>query len=118
MIVSDPTQPFRHFQHARIDDVQVGPRRAITLILTQLLWDGVRGVYTHPKQLRFGGIQQFDLVEQFFKHLSEREVAWVRLSTTQSSNHKQLWIELALERTATTFAFQCQHFTIDDVVSE
>lgn len=115
MIVSDPTQPFHHFKHAVIHDVQIGPRRAVTLILMQLLWDGVQGVYAHPKQLRFGGIQQFDVVEQFFMHLPEHEVACIGLNTTQLSTSKQLWIELVLEHTATKFTFQCQHFTVEDI---
>jgi hypothetical protein len=97
MTIFDPTQPFRHFQHARIDNAQIGPRRAVTLTLPQLLWDGARGFYGEPKILRFGGIQQFDAVQQFFTRLPEYELAWVRLSTTQPSKHNQLWIELALE---------------------
>ncbi len=115
MTISDPTQPFRHFQHARIDDVQIGPRRAITLTLTQLLWDGAHRFYGAPKVLRFGGIQQFDVVQQFSTSLPEHEVAWLRLSRTQPSKHNQLSIELVLERIDTKLVFQCQHLTVDDV---
>ena len=64
------------FAHAFVDDVMLGPRRELTLIVRPLIWTGSKGSYGEPVRVRFGGIFDFEEVQTFLPTPRTRGRSW------------------------------------------
>ena len=60
-----PELPGRHGD--LLESVVFGPRREMTLSIKPLMWAGNRGYYGLTITVRFGGIVNFDEVQETFK---------------------------------------------------
>jgi hypothetical protein len=97
------------FDHARIVDVVIGPRREVALVIAPLVWDGHNGRSGQPVSVRFGGIVNYEEVCRFFSGAphEKSELAWLRYADEPRSKPGQLFFELVFERSAARLTAQC-----------
>ena len=103
------------FAHAFVDDVMLGPRRELTLIVRPLIWTGSKGSYGEPVRVRFGGIFDFEEVQTFFADAPHKgsELAWLRYAETTASKPGHLFFDLVFERIEARIGIACGSLTID-----
>ena len=108
----DLFERFDHFKHAFIDDAKIGPRRALTLILKPLLWNGSQGYYGNMVTVRFGGIKSIDTLRHFCANLPEQEFAYIRLNLDKRRKKGKLHCDFMTERLEIGISFECQNISI------
>lgn len=103
------------FSHAAVNDVLLGPRRELTLVLRPLTWTGDKGSYGAPVRVRFGGIVNFDAVQTFFADAPQErsDLAYLRFDETTPSKPGHLFFDLAFERVDAQIGIACGSLTID-----
>ena len=96
VVIGLPALP--DFSHANVISVTLGPRRAVTLKLSPLLWVGDQGHYGPPFTVRLGGIVNFDEVSELFaaNHHKRSELAWLRYARAASPNRASSTLTLFL----------------------
>jgi hypothetical protein len=97
------------FRQALIDRVVLGPRRAATIWLAPLIWEGAQGKYGEPVAVRFGAIQNYAEVSAFFSAAPHQhtELTGLRYAEGRRSKPGRLFFELAFERTDRRLVVQC-----------
>jgi hypothetical protein len=102
------------FDHARIDDVIVGPRREITVAIAPLVWDGPNGHHSETVRVRFGGIKNFAEVAAFFAAAPHKqsELAWLRYADGRRSKPGCLFFQLVFERIEARLVIQCSSLQV------
>jgi hypothetical protein len=97
------------FNHARIDGVEVGPRREITLLIAPLLWAGSVGRNLEGVRVRFGGIENFDEAKSFFSSGPHERSELARLEYAPGRRSKPgcLFVDVEFEREESRVVIQC-----------
>ena len=103
------------FNHARVEQVVLGPRREITLSVSPLRWTGQRGEYAEAVTVRFGGIRNFAKVSAFLTAVphAQSELAWLGYAEEQPSKPGRLFFDLIFERTDARLRVQCSSLQVD-----
>lgn len=105
--------PLPDFSHAILEGVTVGPRRAVTLTLSPLVWAGTQGKYSPPVTVRLGGIVGFDEAAAFFaEQRLPTDIAGLNYAAGHVSKPNALFLEIAFERVEARLIIQCQRVTI------
>ena len=107
--------PLPDFSHAVLENVTVGPRRAVTLTLTPLLWVGTAGLRDQTVTVRLGGVANLEVAATFFavQHVPA-ELAKLRYAAWHTSRPGDLFIELIFERVEAQLMLQCHSITMTE----
>ncbi len=107
--------PLPDFSDAILEGVSIGPRRAVTLELTPLVWVGSQGHYGLPITVRLGGIVGLEEVAAFFaKHQLPADIAGLSYATGHVSKPNAQFLELIFERVEAQIVIQCHSVTVTD----
>ena len=114
VVIGLPALP--DFSHANIESVTVGPRRAITMEISPLIWVRDQGHYGPPFTVRLGGIVNFDEVSELFaaNHHKRSELAWLRYAMAYISKPGEQYLDLIFERVEARIVIHCQRVTVND----
>ena len=108
-----PQLPY-DFNGAIIEDIVVGPRREVTLLIVPCVWTGHQGKSLPSMTVRFGGIVNFEEVSAFFalsRH-NHTDLAWLRYDKSQQSKPNDLFFELMYERIEARIVVHCRNISI------
>ena len=108
---------YHDFRDALVDDVLVGPRREVTLILRPLTWSGGQRDYGAPVAVRFGGIEDFDRVALQFQKLPSLESEIGSLGPDPGWKDRKAGLyrfKFESERRSFEFTFRCRSVAIED----
>jgi hypothetical protein len=107
------------YNDARIDDVSIGPRRELNLVMAVLTWEGSTGRYVEGIKIRFGGIENFEEVSSFFARQphEQSELASLAYSAHRKSKMGQLFFEMVFERIDARLEIHCSSLQISEASS-
>ena len=107
-----PELPGRHGD--LLESVVFGPRREMTLSIKPLMWAGNKGYYGLAIIVRFGGIVNFDEVQETFepRYCKESELNRIEYDQKQFSKPGDLHLLLSFERIDVVVAIYCQSITV------
>ena len=108
---------YHNFNHAFLNEVLVGPRREVTLIVSPLVWHGSQGKYEAAIAIRFGGVQDFRDVAIQFQKLSSLESEIGFLGPDPDSMGGKVGVhhfKFVSERRDFEFTFRCSNVRIEN----
>jgi len=96
------------FSHAILESVSIGPRRAVMLTLSPLVWVGSQGHHGPPITVRLGGIVGFDEVVAFFaEQRLPADIAGLDYAAGHVFKPNTLFLEIVFERVEARIIIQC-----------
>lgn len=106
---------YQNFNDALVEEVCVGPRREVTVIVRPLVWHGSQGDYGPPVTIRFGGIQDFRDVAARFQTLPslDSEIGFLGPDPDSAGGKRGVHhFKFASERRDFELRFRCSNVTI------
>ena len=93
------------FYGATIDEARVGPRRELSLALSDMAGNPCA-------QVRFGGIANFDEVRAFFQTPPTDGLHFLRYHPTEASKPGRLVVEMEFDRTEERCLVRCSNIAV------
>ncbi len=105
------------FMDAGIEDVILGPRSEMTLVLSPLIWVGGHGHHGSPLHVRFGGIFNYAEVEAGIAegHHLRSEIGYLRYGINHNSKPGDIHVHLEFERVEARIMIHCRRLTVTDI---
>ena len=103
-------EAYGNLEGALVDEMSVGPRSEVMLVVAPLLWRGGRAYHAAPITIHFGGIQDFPRVEAAFQELmsQESEIGFLGPDPDRPVRRDGLYsIKYEAERSDFEFRFRC-----------
>jgi hypothetical protein len=107
---------YRNFHDALIEDVVIGPRHEVTVILCPVVWHGNTGMHEGSVNVRFGKIQHFASVVKHFKALPglRSEVGYLGIDlASKKGKGGNCQFKFVAERRNFEFTFCCGSVMIE-----
>ncbi len=104
---------YGNFADATVEEVRVGPRREVTLIVSPLVWRGSQSEEGPPVAVRFGGIEEFPRVAEQFRRLPALESDIGYLGADRGGGKPGRYrLRFEAERRDYAFTFRCSSVTV------
>jgi hypothetical protein len=108
---------FNNFNHASVKGISIGPRQAITLHISPIVWEGIYGEYPEIFMIKFSAIDNFDSVSAQFSKMPYdiSEVGYLGPDESVEMQKEGAYrLRFSCERIDYEFTFKCGKISISE----
>jgi hypothetical protein len=111
------SEQFNNFNDAGIEEIIIGPRQAVTLLITPIIWIGIYGKYLETYPVRFSVISDFNKVSDLFNKIPYdfSEIGYLGPDKNIKTQKEGAYhLRFSCERQHYEFTFKCGKISIGE----